>query len=130
MSKVTPPPGLGARGTKFWLDSMAEFEPTRADHELLVEACRTMDDLDALAATVHELGTMIMGSQGQPVLNAALTEIRGARLVLHRLLSALGFADADSEPVPSAQRLRASTAAKARWAGHRKPGPGLGSSAG
>ncbi len=88
--------------------------------ELLAEACRTLDNLDALAAAIAENGTMVAGSQGQMVVNPALTEVRGQRALLHRLLAALGLKDEDGQQVPTAQTLRASRAGQARWQGHIK----------
>jgi len=125
--KITAPVGLSHRGRKFWNDALAAYEPSRADLEVLAETCRTLDNLDALAATITELGPMVTGSQGQQVINPALTEARGQRQILHRLMAALAFADEDEAPIPSARHIRSVTAATARWKGQRKPGPGLGS---
>lgn len=114
------PTGLGARGRRFWRDITTEFELSNAELNLLEEACRTLDDLDRLQAVVEELGTVVTGSTGQPVINAALTEARGQRVILHRLIAALQLPAADGKPVPAASSARGSTAARARWRGHLK----------
>ena len=91
------PPGLAARGRRFWRDTVAEFDLSGAELHLLQEACRTLDDLDRLAGMVEQYGPTVTGSQGQPVCNPALTEARGQRLALHRLVSALALPDDDGQ---------------------------------
>lgn len=114
------PAGLGARGRKFWRSTLADFELSGAEQEILAEACRTLDDLDRLAGMIAEHGSMVTGSQGQPVLNPAVTEARGQRLALHRLVAALQLPDADDDPIPTAVQMRGKKAAQTRWRGHTK----------
>lgn len=113
------PAGLGSRGRKFWRSTLGEFELSDAEQEILAEACRTLDDLDRLAGLVAEHGSMVTGSQGQPVLNPALTEARGQRLALHRLVAALQLPDAEDAPIPTAVQMRGKKAAQTRWRGHK-----------
>lgn len=114
------PTGLGARGRRFWRETVGEFDLSDAEREILAEACRTLDDLDRLAASIAADGAMTTGSQGQPVVNPALTEARGQRAILHRLLAALQLPDADDKPMRAAASTRGRTAARARWRGHVK----------
>jgi phage terminase small subunit len=118
--KASAPAGLGVRGRAFWRETVADFELTRDVLAILLEVCRTLDNLDALAATISEMGTMVTGSQGQQVINPALTEARGQRQLLHRLVSAMGLPDEEGEALPSVQKIRASKAASMRWQGHRQ----------
>ena len=123
MSTNSPPrapAGMGARGRRFWRETLSEFELSDAEREILAECCRTLDDLDRLAAAIAEAGVMTVGSQGQPVVNPALTEARGQRAVLHRLVAALQLPDLEDRPMPSARSTRGRTAAQARWRGHAK----------
>lgn len=113
------PAGLAARGETFWLSTMAENVLTGAELELLTEVARTMDDLDMLAAAIVSGGATVTGSQGQQVINPALTEARGQRQVLHRLLAALALPDDDGAVLPSVEKLRARKAAASRWSDHR-----------
>ena len=99
---------------------MGDFDLTDAELELLAEACRTLDNLDNLAAMVAEHGAAVAGSQGQVIVNPAIGEARAQRLALHRLLAALQLPDDDAEPVPTSTTLRARTAARARWSGHAR----------
>ena len=75
------------------------------------------DDLDRLADAIRTEGAMVPGSAGQPVVNPALTEARGQRLALHRLLSALQLPADDGVPLPTPVTVRNRQAAKARWPG-------------
>ncbi len=117
--KNAAPPDLAARGRKFWRETTGQFELTPAELEILKETCRTLDDLDRLAASVAAEGAMVLGSAGQPVVHPGLTEARGQRQVLHRLVAALALPDEAGAAVPSSQNIRAKRAAGARWRGHR-----------
>ncbi|HLS02464.1 MAG TPA: hypothetical protein VK054_10880, partial [Beutenbergiaceae bacterium] len=82
------------------------FEFSHAEGALLLEACRTLDNLDALAAAIAKDGATVKGSQGQDVINPALTEARGQRIVLHRLIAALQLPDEDGDVVPTSAVLK------------------------
>lgn len=118
-TKSTPPTpaGMGPRGRRFWRATLAEFELGDAERELLAECCRTLDDLDRLAAMVAEHGATVKGSTGQVVVNPALTEARGQRAILHRLVAALQLPDPDGKVTPAATSQRGKAAARARWSG-------------
>ena len=105
-----PPAGLRDRGAAYWRAIVADNMPNDSETELLLEACRTLDNLDALAEAVARDGATTLGSAGQIVVHPALTEARGQRIVLHRLMAALDIPD---EEVTSASTTRARTAARA-----------------
>lgn len=109
------PDGLRGRGKRFWRATTAAYEFTDAEFALLEEACRTLDSLDLLAAAISTDGAMATGSTGQPVVHPALTEARGQRLVLHRLIAALALPDEDGQAVPTGRALAAGAAARVRW---------------
>lgn len=106
---------LGSRGSAFWDAVQAEFEFDERESELLLEACRTMDAIDALVVAVAENGTMIEGSKGQPTLNPAIPELRQQQAALGRLLGQLDLDDEDADVLRKAQQLKAHAAAQARW---------------
>lgn len=118
--RPSAPARLGARGRRFWKDTLESFDLSNAELSILTEACRTLDDLDRLATAIEEQGATVAGSQGQPVVNPALTEARGQRVVLHRLIAALQLPDLDGKPVRSVQSIRSQSAAQARWRGHQR----------
>ncbi len=101
-----PPAGLATRGAGFWAATVKQYELSDGELTLLAEACRTLDNLDALDASIRENGAIVTGSMGQPVVNGALTEARGQRALLHRLLAALALPDADGAVVPSGTQMR------------------------
>ena len=114
-SRRRAPSGLGERGAGFWRASVAQYEFSGAEVALLEEVCRCLDRLNSLTDAIAELGPMVTGSQGQPVVNPALTEARGQQAILHRLVAALQLPDADGASIPTGRRLGASTAAQSRW---------------
>lgn len=114
------PDGLQQRGAGFWRRTVKEYDLSDSEIQILAEACRTLDNLDALAGALVEDGPTIKGSMGQTIVHPALGEARGQRQVLHKLLSALALPDLEDEkaaPLPSPTTIRAQRAAKARWAG-------------
>jgi len=115
-----PPPGLAARGRAYWQTVIADYDLSASELAILIEACRTLDNLDQLAEAIARDGATVLGSAGQTVVHPALTEARGQRLALHRLVSALALPDVEGQSVPSTGSLRAKHAATVRWAGHRK----------
>jgi hypothetical protein len=108
-----PPRGLKSRGRKFWREAVASFEFSDSEAQILIEVCRCMDRLDALNRTINEVGPMVIGSQGQPVVNPALTEARGQQQTLHRLLAALRLPDDDGQALASPRSVAASIAGHA-----------------
>ncbi|MHA3723463.1 hypothetical protein ACXR2T_06250 [Leucobacter sp. HY1910] len=116
---VPPPEYLGVRGAAFWVAQQAAYEWDEHDSQVLVEACRTLDTIDALAAAIEHDGVMLAGSQGQPVLNGAVAELRQQQTSLARLLAALDL-DAEEVGVKSPQQVRSQTANRARWKGGRR----------
>jgi P27 family predicted phage terminase small subunit len=121
--RAPAPPGYLAaqgRGRRFWQQVVGEWECSPAELELLAEACRTLDELQALRRAVAREGATVAGSQGQRRAHPALTEPRLGRGELRRLLDALGLeaagVGAEGEDVVSLTSRRAQRAARARWA--------------
>jgi hypothetical protein len=99
---------------------VGEWECSPAELELLAEACRTLDELDALRRAVAKEGATVAGSQGQPRAHPALAELRQGRGELRRLLDSLGIpqplaTEGGAERVVSLTSRRARRAARARW---------------
>lgn len=116
MSRTPPkPPGIGSRASKLWRALNDEYEFTPPEAALLVEACRCVDRLDQLDDAIREVGPMVAGSTGQPVVNPALTEARGQQAVLHRLIAALQLSEDDVTQVLTARQIGSATANRARW---------------
>lgn len=123
--RIPPVPrGMGARGRAFWRDVHATWELNRDELEILVEVCRTLDQVDALRATLAEDGFMVPGSQGQPRVHPAVREINASRALLGKLLAQLGLPGPEDEQMPTMTSVRARRAAEVRWMNTpRKGGP-------
>jgi hypothetical protein len=95
MTDQTPPApeGAGPAGTALWADMCARFELEAEEQALLVEAVRTVDQLDALNARV--LADGVVNDEGK--VNPALTEARAQRAILARLIVSLRVPDEDGK---------------------------------
>lgn len=122
-TKIRPAPrGLGQRGRRYWREILGTFALSDSELHLLMEVCRTLDTLDQLAESVAKDGATVAGSAGQVVVNPCITEARGQRVVLHRLISALNLPDEDGAAIPTAHSQRGKAANAVRWRGHVKDG--------
>jgi len=111
------PDGLGLRGAAFWKSVQSELEFDARETDLLIEICRTLDTIDLLAAAVARDGLMLVGSQGQQVLNAAVGELRQQQAAYARLCAQLNMESAEAAtPMRSPRAASASATAKRRWA--------------
>jgi phage terminase small subunit len=105
-------PTLGPDGQAFWDEIVGVYGLSPAEMRLLSQVCKTLDILTGLDAAIATDGVMITGSKGQMVCNPAITEARGQRVTLHRLIAALAIPDADGKTVPTAR----TAATRAEWA--------------
>ncbi|MDQ3574978.1 MAG: hypothetical protein M3404_08680 [Actinomycetota bacterium] len=115
-TKPRTPAGLGAAGKALWRRMTSAYE--FADHELalLEVAAHQADDVAALERVIDQDGYVVAGSQGQPRLSGAVTEVRQGRLALGKLLGMLALPDEETGSSSSPASLRARKAAEARWA--------------
>jgi len=102
---TTKSPALKPRGRRFFDAITTEFDPSPSESELLLEAARTIDLLELLAADEDP---------------RAIREARQQRLVLGRLLAQLQI---PADRIDSPTSVRARHAAESRWAGHLKAPP-------
>jgi hypothetical protein len=100
----------------------ATWELNLDETELLVEICRQLDVVEALAAVLDANGVMTLGSKGQPVVHGAVAALTSARALLGRQLAQLGLPDPQGESVDSPRTAQARRAAQARWANHPRRG--------
>jgi len=118
MASPKIPPGLADRGKAFWRDTVTEYELSRGELELLAEACRALDQCDGLRSALDVDGYTVRGSEGQPRVHPAVSQLNATRTLLGRLLAQLALPDPEGEATPSQASLRARKAAQDRWAGH------------
>lgn len=96
--KIPPPPrGLGKRGREFWRKIQADVEVDGATTDVLLEACRVLDRLDALNTVIESDGVTATGSTGQTVVHPALQEARLTQLAFTRLVQALDLPASEEE---------------------------------
>jgi hypothetical protein len=118
-SKPKTKPLFGPRGLAFYDYALADFDLSKAESEILMEACRTLDDLEALAKAIERDGITVTGSTGQTRAHPALAEMRNHRLALGRLLGLLELPDEAGEQLPSYRQAQARSAgrlgAQKRW---------------
>lgn len=88
-----PPAGLGTSGEALWRALHDDFDLAQHEQRLLIEACRTADLLDALAAAVAADGVIDADGKVHP----AAVEARQQRVVLTRMLASLRIPDGDGE---------------------------------
>lgn len=117
--KPSAPADLRAVGKKLWRDTLEVFDLTAPELRLLLEACRTADELEILRAAILEGELITRGSTGQPVVSRVYDEIRKHRESLAKTINALGLpGEDDAKPLTVAQ-IRAQKANNSRWASHR-----------
>jgi hypothetical protein len=112
-------PTFARRGQEFYDHCISEYDLTETEKALLLECCRTLDDLEALAEVLERDGVTVKGSTGQTRTHPALGEIRQHRLALGKLLSLLELPDPEGETLPSYVQAQARAAgrrgANSRW---------------
>jgi len=81
MTKPSPP-DLGVRGRKFWRSTVASFELSGVELELLKECARLLDECESLRNAVDRDGVTVAGSAGQTRVHPALGELRQHRLAV------------------------------------------------
>ncbi|MGH3967730.1 MAG: terminase [Mycobacterium sp.] len=100
------PSGLHWSGRRLWEATVGEYELTEHETGLLLQACRTVDALDALQARLDADGPMVESPQGLRA-HPALPELRQQRVALARLVAALGLPTGVVDEGPKRQRRSA-----------------------
>lgn len=111
------PTGLADAGLRLWHKVTGTFEIGPDEYELLLEACRTADELESLSEALRDAEPTTLGSTGQVRANPLYAEARQHRATLAALLVRLDLPeDEDESPEARWRSDRARDAAKARWA--------------
>lgn len=95
----TPPAGLADAGSALWKSVTDEFELDEHEAVLLLQAARTVDQLDLLQAAIDTDGVVVNSPQGSKA-HPALVEARQQRIALARILSALRLPEEETGKRP------------------------------
>ncbi|MCW2902563.1 MAG: hypothetical protein JWO67_4828 [Streptosporangiaceae bacterium] len=117
---VQAPAGLGEAGLQLWQDIQQGYELAPDERAVLTEACRTVDELDAIQSALSAGPVMMVGSTGQPRPSGLFAEARAHRLVLSKLLEQLALPAEGQDEGKSPAQQQASKAASVRWALQRE----------
>ncbi len=123
MTVPRAPSDLLKSGRALWRETVQAWELTPAEQRVLVEACRTADELDMIRAAIRESPPTVEGSKGQPRPSPLWEEARRHREQLARLFAALKLPAEVAEVAAggsSVTSIRASRAANARWDAQRR----------
>jgi hypothetical protein len=115
---MTAPDDLGDAGSALWSSIVGELGTDwRFDARevaVLAAAAKQADTVADLEAAVRDHGVMVPGAAGQMRLNAAVTELRQARVALARLLGDVHLPDEEDKPATAVSE-RGRRAAAVRW---------------
>lgn len=91
--KHAAPDDLAAAGSKMWASIAGKYELRPDEVRILEDACREADLVDDLAGEAKFADRIVKGSQGQPVINPLISELRQHRSTLASLLRQLHLPD-------------------------------------
>lgn len=114
MASPRAPAGLSRRGKGLWRDVVGIYDLRPDEIRMLEDACRTADLVEQMTAALKNASLTVCGSQGQPVINPLVQEIRQHRQVMRSLLIALKLPTEDDRD-GAARSDAARKAAHARW---------------
>ena len=110
---IPAPRGLSADGRRCWKRVTAAYK-LRPDEQILLEnACRTIDRIAELDATMVGQPLISKGSMGQEREHPLLSEARQQRTLLRQLFAQLKLPDLDAE---QGQKNQHREAGQSRWA--------------
>ncbi|MFD4457687.1 hypothetical protein [Nocardia sp. NPDC058480] len=114
MAKPTAPQGLNDPGTSLWKDVVGKYGLRADELRVLEAACREVDLIDRIESAMPAEDLIVTGSQGQPVINPLVPELRQHRSTLASLLRQLKLPDEGASSA-EARSTAARAAANARW---------------
>lgn len=116
-----PPVELGVRGAELWRSVLEEHELRPDEMRVLEDACREVDLIELLEDAVRGAPLTARGSQGQPVANPLIQELRQHRGLVARLLGSLKLSSEAQEERDG--RSRSAQARRAALTRHHGPQP-------
>lgn len=114
MAKMPAPAKLKTKARRLWVDVTATYALRPDELRILEDACREVDLIERLQSELADADLLVEGSQGQPVANPLVQEIRQHRGQLQRLLGSLKLPD-ETERGGGERSASARAAANQRW---------------
>lgn len=106
---------FGAKAQAVW-DGITGVYSLRPDElRVLEDACREIDLVERLEADLAGASLTVKGSQGQPVANPLVTEVRQHRQVVKALLGSLKLPDEDDARAPASPSAAGRALVANRW---------------
>lgn len=115
---MSAPKGLNAAGKRLWTEMSAAYELDPGESALLLQACRTADELERLEVALVDAPMTVAGSTGQARPNPLLEETRRHRAALVALLKVLRT-EPERAVAPEMSKVM-SNIAMARWEKERR----------
>ncbi|WP_438494150.1 hypothetical protein [Streptomyces asiaticus] len=91
------PPGLGESGRALWESIAGKFGLEVFEQQLLLQACRSADLLDRLAAQAAAGGLTVTNAKGDVVTAPWISEHRQQSANLARMIASLRIPDEDDQ---------------------------------
>lgn len=107
------PSGLGAKGARLWSDVTSGYKLRHDELDVLEDVCREADLIDKIERELEVSDLMVVGSQGQMVMNPLVSEARQHRATKMSLWKRLALPDPMVSEAPANQQR---AAAQSRWA--------------
>lgn len=114
--KARTPGDLRGPGRAFWRVSVADYDLSDSELQILKATCRLLDEAALLEASIDADGVVVAGSTGQLRTNPALGEARQHRMAIGRLLAQLALpGPEDHSAVLTPLQARSRKANNTRW---------------
>lgn len=114
MTKPPAPSILGPKGRRFWREITARYMLRPDELRILQDAAAELELIDEMVAEAKGAPHIVHGSQGQPVINPLISELRQHRATLASLLKQLKLPD-ENAGSSAPRSVSARKAAQARW---------------
>lgn len=114
MAKPAIPAKLGEKARQYWASIADVYELDAHEWRILEDICREIDLVEAMQDALEGADLTVRGSQGQPVANPIVQEVRQHRAIIKSLMASLKLPDDDGRQA-AATSEKARMAANARW---------------
>lgn len=115
MVKSLPSVTFGEKAQALWDQVNGPYQLRPDEVRILEDACREVDLIERLEDALAGAPLTVSGSQGQPVANPLVSEIRQHRQVVKALLGSLKLPDEDAARAPGDPSAAGRALVANRW---------------